>query len=126
MNKAILIARILLGVGFVVFGLNFFFKFMAIPKSEGLPAQFMGALFASGALALIKVLEIVGGALVLSKRFAPLGLVILGPIVANILMYDIYLAKAFNPAGTLMLVLTVFLVWAYRKNFAGVFGAPRV
>jgi len=125
MKHATLIARNLLGLAFVVFGLNFFLKFLPNPAPTGLAAQFMGALAPSGYLAVVKVLEIVGGLALLSKRFAPIGLVILGPIVANILLYDLFLAKAFNPVGFLVLVLEVFLIWAYRKNFAGVFAAPR-
>jgi hypothetical protein len=125
MTKAILGARILLGVAFLTFGLNYWLKFLSMPPASGLAGQFMGALFVSGFLALVKFLEIVGGAALLSKRFAPLGLVILGPILANILLYDIFLAKAFHPLGTLLLVLEVFLIWAYRKNFAGVFEAPK-
>jgi uncharacterized membrane protein YphA (DoxX/SURF4 family) len=125
MNKAILISRNLLGVVFVVFGLNYFLQFIPMPKSEGLPAQFMGALFVSKFLLVVKILEIAGGVLLLTKRFAPLGLVVLGPIVVNILLYDIFLAGAFNPLGALVLVLESFLIWSYRKNFAGIFSAPK-
>ena len=73
----------------------------------------------------VKILEISGAVLLLTKRFAPVGLVILGPIVVNIALYDIFLAKAFNPVGALVLILEVFLVWSYRKNFAGIFAAPK-
>ena len=105
-----------------------------MPLPSGLAGQFMRALFASGFLGVVKALEVAGGLALISKRFAPVGpgrprgpvgLVILGPIVANILLYDIFLAKAFNPVGALVLVLEVFLIWAYRKNFAGVFAAPK-
>lgn len=118
-------ARILLGAAFVTFGLNYWLKFLPIPLASGLAGQFMNALFASGFLAFVKVLEIAGGAALLSKRYAPIGLVILGPIVANILLYDIFLAKAFNPLGALVLVLEVFLIWSYRKNFSGIFESPK-
>ncbi len=120
-----LIIRNLLGLAFVVFGLNFFLGFLGNPKPEGGAAQFMGAIAPSGFLAVVKVLEIVGGLALLSKRYAPFGLVILGPIVANILLYDLFLAKAFNPVGFAVLVMEVFLIRAYRKNFAGVFAAPQ-
>ena len=51
------IAGALLGVLFVVFGLNFFLKFIPMPPGppEGSPpALFMGALFPTGYLAFIK------------------------------------------------------------------------
>ncbi|MDB4354070.1 hypothetical protein N9Z02_02085 [Akkermansiaceae bacterium] len=127
MNKVILIIRNLLGFAFVVFGLNFFLKF--IPMKEGVPPDaakmFMGAIAPTGFLAMVKVLEAVAGLALLSKRFAPVGLVILGPILANILLYDIFLARAFNPLVAVLIVMEVFLIWAYRKNFASVFAAPQ-
>lgn len=125
MKHATLVARILLGLVFLVFGLNFFLKFLPIPPAEGRAAAFMGALFTSGYLAVVKVLEILGGALTISGRFTPLGLLILGPIVVNIALYDLYLAKAFNPAGALVAVLSLFLLVAYRRNFAGLVAQPR-
>ena len=127
MNKTILIIRNLLGLAFVVFGLNFFLKFIPMggPTQPEAALNFMGAIAPSGFLAVVKVLEIAGGLALISKRFAPVGLVILGPIVANILLYDLFLAKAFHPVGFAVLVMEVFLIWAFRKNFAGVFAAPQ-
>ena len=117
MKYATIATRSLLGIIFVVFGANYFFKFIPIPPSEGPPAQFMGALFVTGFLAVIKVLEIIGGLLTLSGRFTPLGLLILGPIVVNIVLFDLLLAKAFNPLGAAVAAFSLFLLYAYRKNF---------
>ena len=127
MNKATLVIRNLLGLAFVVFGLNFFLKFIPMggPTPPEAALKFMGAIVPSGFMAFVKVLEIAGGVALLSKRFAPVGLVILGPILVNILLYDVFLAKAFNPVGFAVLVMEVFLIWAFRKNFAGVFAAPQ-
>jgi len=125
MKNAILAARLLLGIAFVVFGINFWLKFLSIPPPSGLAGQFMGALYTSGFLAVVKGLEVAGGLALISKRFAPVGLVILGPIVANIVLYHVFLTKAFDPVAAFVLVLEVFLIWAYRKNFAAVFAAPK-
>jgi putative oxidoreductase len=127
MNQVILIIRTLLGLAFVVFGLNFFLKFIPMggPPPPEAAKMFMGAIAPSGFLAAVKVLEIAGGLALLSKRYAPLGLVILGPIVVNILFYDVFLAKAFNPIGFAVLAMEIFLIWTYRKNFAGLFAAPQ-
>jgi len=125
MNKAILIIRTLLGLAFVVFGFNFFYGFLETPKPSGLAADFMGVIIPSGYLAAVKVLEIAGGLLLLSKRFAPLGILILGPIVVNIVFYDIYLLQAFNPISTAVAAMFTFVLIVYRKNFRGVFAGPR-
>jgi len=63
---AVLVARVVLGLPFLVFGLNHFLHFMPMPEQTLPPnaEQFMSALFASGYLNAVKVLEIIGGALV--------------------------------------------------------------
>lgn len=126
MKHAILGARIVLGLIFLVFGLNFFLKFLDMPELNEQAGAFMGALFASGYLGAVKVVEIVGGALTLSGRYTPLGLVLLGPVVINIAFFDLFLAKAFNPIGFAVAVLSLFLLISYRKNFAGLLAKPAV
>jgi putative oxidoreductase len=68
----------LLGFVFIVFGLNFFLKFIAIPQPpEGSPAaMFMGGMFLGGFLAFVKVLEILGGLLVVFPRTRNSGLLV--------------------------------------------------
>jgi putative oxidoreductase len=75
----------------------------------------------SGYLAFVKVLEIAGGLLVWSGRYTALGLVILVPIIINILCYDVFLLKGFNPVSTLALLLSLFLLWTERSKFVGLF-----
>jgi uncharacterized membrane protein YphA (DoxX/SURF4 family) len=121
MKTATLIARLLLAAIFIVFSLNFWLKFIPMPPpppADSAVGMFMGALFSSGYFAAIKVLELTGGLLVLSGRFTSVGLLILGPIILNILFFDLFLAKAFNPVSTLAAVLALFLLWANRTRFA--------
>lgn len=125
MKNTTFVARILLGAAFIIFGLNFYMKFLPMPPNEGLAQQFMGAIFQSGFLEVVKVIEIVGGVLLLSKRFAPLGLTLLGPIVVNIALFDVIIKEAFNPVGALLGVLSLFLLIAWRGNFKRLFAAPR-
>jgi hypothetical protein len=104
---------------FIVFGLNFWLKFIPMPPPpEGPAGTFLGLLFMSGYLAAVKVVEVIGGLLVLSHRTAPIGLLFLGPVILNILFFDLFLAKAFNPISTLAAILAVFLAWIYRERFA--------
>jgi putative oxidoreductase len=125
MRIAALIARLLLGLIFVVFGLNAFLQFMPMgPMPTGLAGQFIGALFQSHYLWVVAVLQIVGGALLLVNRYVALGLVLLGPVIVNILLYHLLL----NPVGIGMAVLVTalwFIVFYWhRAAFSGIF-APR-
>lgn len=122
MRIVTLIARILLGLMFIVFGLNGFLNFLNMgPMPTGLAGQFMGALIQSHYYWVIAALQIAGGVLLLVNRYVPLGLVLLGPVIVNILLYHIFL----NPAGVGMaLVATVlwFIVfYGYRQYFSGIF-----
>ena len=120
MKYASLVARFLLAAIFVVFGLNFWLKFipMPLPPPADTPVGlFFAAFYPTGYLAAVKVLEVLGGLLVASGRFTGAGLLILGPIILNILFFDLFLAKAFNPVSALAAVLALFLLWTKRERF---------
>jgi putative oxidoreductase len=125
---AVLVARVVLGLPFLVFGLNYFLHFMPMPE-QTLPedaVKFAGALAGSGYMNAVKVLEIVGGALVISGRLVPLGLTLLTPVAVNILFFEIFLVGAAGP-GVVLTALCVALVWAYRSHFAAVFAVkPKI
>ena len=126
---AVLMARVVLGLPFVVFSLNHFLAFMSNPPGPppDSPAwQFDSILSASGYMHAVKVLELVGGLLVLSGRLVPLGLVILTPIAVNILFFEIFLVGQAGP-GLALVVLCAALVWSYRSHFAPLFAVkPRI
>lgn len=123
MKHAPTIAGGLLGLIFVVFGLNFFLKFIPMPPGppEGSPpALFMAALFPTGYLAFVKVLEILGGVLVAIPKTRNIGLLVLGPIIVNILAFHVFLtggAGLADPVVILITALPIFLLWAKRDKF---------
>src|SRR3981081_4722413 len=83
-----LIARLLLGLAFLVFGLNGFLNFLSMgPMPSGLAGQFVGALVLSHYFWVVAALQVAGGALLLVNRFVPLGLVLLGPVIVNMVLY---------------------------------------
>jgi uncharacterized membrane protein YphA (DoxX/SURF4 family) len=114
-----IIARILLGLVFAVFGLNAFFQFIPMPPSQGQAGAFMGALFTSHYLYAVKCFEIIGGLLLLSGRFVPLGLTLLGPVIVNILFYDIFLDHSGLPIGIVVALLALIVLFRHRSAFAG-------
>src|SRR5712692_6283829 len=107
MKIAALIARLLLGLIFVVFGLNGFLHFIPMgPMPSGLAGQFIGALFQSHYVLVVSALQVAGGVLLLVNRYVPLGLVLLGPVIVNIILYHAVL----NPTG-IALAIVVVILW---------------
>jgi uncharacterized membrane protein YphA (DoxX/SURF4 family) len=119
MKYAILAVRYLLGVIFVVFGLNFFFQFLPMPEPTPEAGAFMGALFATGYMfPLIKVIEIVTGLALLANRFVPLALVLLAPITVNIFLVHLLLDPGGLVIGLFVLTGNFFLLFAYKNVFS--------
>ena len=122
MKIAANVAGALLGLLFVVFGSNFFLNFIPMPPPppEGTPvAMFFGAFFATGYLAFVKVLEILGGLLVAIPRTRPLGLLLLVPIIVNILAFHTFItagAGLLEAPLLLIVALTLFLAWTHRRG----------
>jgi len=118
MKIIVTIARLLLGLIFVVFGLNAFFNFLPMPMPTGLAGDFMKALFVSHYLYAIKVFEITGGVLLLIGRRVPLGLTLVGPVIVNIVFFHVFLAPAGLPMAVLVSVLALVVLWGHRGSFA--------
>ena len=118
MKIAALIARLLLGLIFTVFVLNLFLHFLKMPPPEGQAGAFFGALFVSGYIYAIAALQVVGGLLLLSGRFIPLGLTLLGPVIVNILLFHICLDPAGLPLAIVVAVLTLVVLAHHRQSFA--------
>ena len=122
MKIATLIARNLLGLLFLVFGLNGFLHFIPQPPPPaGLATQYLTVLFLSHYLVPVFALQVIGGALLLSNRFVPLALVLLGPVIVNILLYHILMAPAAAPPAIVALILWAVVFTGVRSAFAGVF-----
>ena len=99
MKTLALIARLLLGLVFLVFGLYGFLNFIPAPPPTGIAGQFIGAMFVSHYLAVVFALEIVAGVLLLANRFVPAALTILAPLLVNIALFHATMAPAgFAPA----------------------------
>lgn len=122
MKIVTLIARLLLGLIFLVFGLNGFLSFLSMgPMPSGLAGQFVGALAQSHYFWVVAALQVAGGALLILNRFVPLALVLLGPVIVNIILYHVFL----NPSGVAPAIVVVILwgivFYSHRQYFSGIF-----
>lgn len=114
------IARILMGLMFFIFGLNGFLNFIPQPKTpmpEGAVA-FAGALMKTGyMMPLVTGTQLIVGVLLLLNRFVPLALALIAPIIVGIVTFHIFLAPSGTAIAVVVLVLELYLAWAYRNAF---------
>jgi uncharacterized membrane protein YphA (DoxX/SURF4 family) len=127
MKIAILIARILLGLAFFAAGLMNILKLAKMGAMPPDAAAFATLLATHNYMTFVALLMVIGGLLLLVGRFVPLGLVLLGPILVNILLFHILFQAPGVAPGMVLTVLEIFLIWAYRLSFRGLFdAAPEV
>jgi hypothetical protein len=115
------IARYLMGVIFLVFGLNGFLHFIPLPPPSGVAGQFMGALFVSHFLWVIFAFQVIPGVLLLVNRYVPLALAVLAPVIVNILCFHALMAPSGLPLALVVAVLWVLIFVEVRSAFAGLF-----
>lgn len=123
MKIAVLLARLLLGLMFLVFGLNGFLRFLPMPAPTGLALQYFTVLSVSHYMVPVFLLQVIGGALLLANRFVPLALVLLGPVIANILLYHLLMAPQGLPLAFIVMGLFLIVFYGVRSAFAGIFAA---
>jgi uncharacterized membrane protein YphA (DoxX/SURF4 family) len=123
-DKLPLIARVLLGLIFFVFGLNGFFHFIPTPELPEHIESFVGAMKETGYfLPLLSGVETLCGLLLLIGRFVPLALTVLAPVVVNIILFHLFLDPKGIVVGLVALVLGIYLAWSHRSSFRGVLAA---
>jgi len=114
------VARYLMGLPLLVFGLNGFLNFIPQPETampEG-AAAFAGALVNSGyMMQLIAVTLLVVGLLLVVNRFVPLALALFAPFILNSVLFHVFLERSGLPIAVVFLVLELYLAWAYRAAF---------
>ena len=122
MKIASVIARCLLGLIFLVFGLNGFLHFIPMPPPKGaLAAQFGGAIFASHYWVVVFSIQVIGGVLLLVNRFVVLALMLLGPVIVNIFFFHALMAPEGLPLAIVVVVLWLILAVRYKQYLAGIF-----
>jgi putative oxidoreductase len=122
MKFAVVGAKFLLGLAFIVFGANGFLGFLTPPPPASQEARsFLGLLASTHYMSVVKALEILGGLMVFSGRLAPLGLLILGPIMVNIFLYDALM----DPKGLVIILpliaMAILIGYRHKEYFTPFF-----
>jgi hypothetical protein len=90
---------------------------------HGPGGDFIGAMYQTGYLYVVAGCEVLGGLILLSGRFIPLGLTVLGPVIVNILCFHIFMDHSGLPMALIVSALALFLLWQNRGAFAGLMKA---
>lgn len=112
--------RLLMGLGFFVFGLNGFLNFIPPPTTPMPEAAmaFAGALMKTGYMfKMIAGTELIVGALLLLNIFVPLALALIAPLIVNIVAFHIFLSPEGTAPGVILLIFELYLAFAYRHAF---------
>lgn len=118
LSKAQTPLRVIFGVLWLIFGLNFFLQFLPQqPPMNEAAGQLVGALYQSGLLKLVKIVEVVVGAMLVANLFAPLALVLISPVIVGIL-YVHTLDTAGLPIAVVFAVINLILAMSYKEKFA--------
>jgi putative oxidoreductase len=122
MKTLTLILRLLLGLIFLVFGLNGFLHFIPNMQMPSPAMDFFGALAKTGYMVpLIFATQVIGGVLLLIGFAVPFALTLLAPLLVNIFFFHAYLAPGGLPVAIVVCLIELFLAWSYRSAFASLF-----
>ena len=123
MKTTTIVLRILLGLIYLIFGLDYFLHFIPYqPKHVGAPAALKYGLMATGYIyPMMKSMQIAGGISLIINRYAPFSAVMLFPISLNVFLFHTVLVPSGWFMGVLLLVPNLWLGYAYRKYYRGLF-----
>lgn len=123
MKTTTLIARQLLGFLYLVFGLDYFLHFIPYqPEHTGAAAALKSGLIGTGYIyPYMKTMQVLGGLALVLNRYAPFAAVMLFPISVNVFLFHTILVPSGFLMGVFLLVPNLFLGYAYRKYYAGLF-----
>ena len=118
-----LVARLLLGLVLVVFGLNGFINFIHGPMPGGTAGAFLNAMISSHYLYLVAGIQVLSGIFFLLNRFVPLALILSAALLANILTFHLTMEPMGLGLAAVVAVLWVVLAWWNRAAFTALFAS---
>ena len=117
-QKITTLSRLLLGLIFLIFGLNKFLHFIPMPVSEPSFTEAMGYLaHIKYMFYLIGGVEVIAGILLLINRAIPFSLILSAPIVVNIFLIHLFHGISGIQLGAIVSVLTIYLFYVNRNRF---------
>lgn len=124
MKATVATARIILGLAFFAAGLAGFLLINHPPPAPpGLAGAFQDVFFRSHWVLFVDGVEFISGVLLLTNRFVPLALTLLGAVLSNILVFHITMNLAGIVPGLVLTSAWVIVAWSHRASLAPLFAA---
>jgi putative oxidoreductase len=121
MKIAATIARYLMALIFLVFGMNHYLNFIPMgPMPTGLPGQFFNVLMVSHYMYVVAFFEVAPAVLLLINRYVPLSLTLLAPVIFNILLTGLLISRDALPMAVVLIVLWLLVAYRVRSAFSGI------
>lgn len=117
MKKVTNIARYLLALMLLVFGLNKYLGFLSMPPMPEEAQTYFQAIMSVGLFNILGVIYIATALALLVNKFAPLMLLVLTPVTVNILIFHLALAPAGIGPGAVLAVLNILALFYYKPAY---------
>ncbi|HEY9256903.1 MauE/DoxX family redox-associated membrane protein [Chitinophaga sp.] len=118
-NKILFVVCLLFGLMFINAGLNKFLNYMPVPKD--MPESMMKVMTAfmtvSWLMPLVGFIEIVGGILFIPKKTRALGAIIILPVMAGVMLTNIFNAPSGLPIAAVMLIINIWVIIENREKY---------
>lgn len=111
------ILQFILGLFMVIIGLNKFLVYIEIPNPPGDGGNLMQIYIKSGFLKLVGVLEMMGGAALLTNKFVPVGLTLITAIMFNATVFHALHDMAGIGPAVICLLLGLILIYGNKDRF---------
>lgn len=121
MRHVVLGCRLLLGLIFLIFGLNGVLHFFRAAQPTGDAATWFSIMVGHHWMNFVAIVQLVGGLLLLVGRFVPLALALLAPVIVNILLYHALLWPHGYIPALIVTGLDLILMALYWRSFAPLF-----
>ncbi len=109
----------LLAALFLFSSVAYFFHLMPMPPMTGDPATFMMLMGGSGYIDIVKALELLVAVLLIVPKTRALALILIAPIVVNILLFEVCIAKA-PGIGIALVLLTAVGLYLNREKYVSI------
>ena len=118
-NKILFVVCLLFGLMFINAGLNKFLNYMPVPKDmpESMMKLMTAFMSVTWLMPLVGFIEIVGGVLFIPKKTRALGAIVILPVMAGVLLTNIFNAPSGLPIALVMLAINIWVIIENREKY---------